>query len=366
MASQYRSIQGIKYERNLLEAADLLTASGRAISKADASKLWEKSKDGSKVTPTERRTLEYIMTTYKMHEAGSAHLRSLLDGKKPAMATAKEIDVQTMPKAMVQDVSMDSDDDDDDDCDFNFDTVAQKAVSAIQHGSGAASSSSMAGRELRELGLDVGLSSEQLYLTGAAGDAFDTTAPPGICTLGIGDYRSGAGPAVPVASVSSRDVRGAPVRPVHDKRLREKEGRIRREEKLSKWFGLPKRKLTPEMEQELQVLKLRSSFDPKRFYKANDSKALPTHFVMATEVGGGRVSAGLAAAPEVRWNSGRSFLDTVLRDAKSQEWTWKKHGEVNVRGHAAFNSGHGKAGNKGRKGLKSTKRGGSWKKNRKG
>jgi len=157
------------------------------------------------------------------------------------------------------------------------------------------------------------------------------------------------------------------VRPVDDRKLRNSEAKIAREEKLDKWFGLPKRRLTPEMEKELQVLKLRGMYDPKRFYKGNDSKALPTHFVMATEVGGGRCAAGLEATPDTHWNSGRSFLDTVLRDQKAQEFTWKKHDESNSRGMLSFNSGHGKARSNGsRKGLKSTKRGGAWKKKKRG
>merc|ERR1719487_1908872 len=111
--------------------------------------------------------------------------------------------------AMSQDSDFDSDDDEDD-ADFNFDTVAQQAVSAMQS-SGAASSSSS--RELRELGLNVGLSAEQLYLTGSGPGqaAFDTSAPPGVCSLDARDFISSAGSAVPEARMGSREVRGAPV-----------------------------------------------------------------------------------------------------------------------------------------------------------
>lgn len=256
---------------------------------------------------------------------------------------------------------------DDDDADFNFDTVAVQAVSAMAS-SGLSAASSSSSRELQELGLDVGLTSEHLYLKGSGrkSNAFDTSAPPGVCSLDAQDFAAGAGPMAPVAKTRTRDVRGEKVRPVNDKYLREKEARAAKEAKLEKWFGMPKRKLTPEMEKELQALKLRGSLDPKRFYKANDSKALPTHFQFATETGGGLAPAGLAPNPEVNWNSGRSFLSSILRDSKSQEWTTKKHGEVGARGEAAYNSGHGKPGKKGRKGLKSTKRGGAWKKKRKG
>ena len=35
--------------------------------------------------------------------------------------------------------------------------------------------------------------------------------------------------------------------------------------------------MTPELKRELRLLKLRGTFDPKRFYKNADSKKLPTH-----------------------------------------------------------------------------------------
>lgn len=54
-----------------------------------------------------------------------------------------------------------------------------------------------------------------------------------------------------------------------------------------------------------------------RFYKANDSQELPKYFTIATEVGGGMAAAGLhSRTPEVTAHSGRSFLDTILRDQK--------------------------------------------------
>jgi len=267
------------------------------------------------------------------------------------------------------DLSDQSDDSSDgEDAEFSFDTVAQKVVSTIQSQGLASSSSS---RSLKELGLDVGLGPDKLYLTNTntkSQRVFDTSALPGVSTLQPGDYQIGAGVGAPALSTRTqgRQVRGAAVRPVDDKYLLVKEKKALSEDRLDKWFGMRKRKLTPEMEKQLTVLKLRGSFDPKRFYKANDSKALPTHFTIATEVGGGKVRAGLEAAPEVKWNSGSSFMDSILRDTASQEWTYKKHDEVGARGQASYNSGHGKPGAKGRKNLKSTKRGGSWKKTKKG
>jgi hypothetical protein len=81
MTSQYKSIQGIKYERDLLEAAEAATSRGRAMSKADAESIWDKSMDGGKVTPTERRTLEYVVANFKISETGQALLKGKLAGE---------------------------------------------------------------------------------------------------------------------------------------------------------------------------------------------------------------------------------------------------------------------------------------------
>ena len=54
-----------------------------------------------------------------------------------------------------------------------------------------------------------------------------------------------------------------------------------------------------------------------RFYKANDSQELPKYFTIATEVGGGMAATGLhTKTPEVKAHSGRSFLDSIIRDQK--------------------------------------------------
>ena len=213
-----------------------------------------------------------------------------------------------------------------------------------------------------ELKLDVGLGGDDLYLSGNSD--FDTAAVPGI----FNDEASSSllHSSVPRARTSAqakRELRGAPVRPVNDAKERKAEAKQQREEKLQKWFGLPKHKMTPELERELKVLRLRGNFDPKRFYKANDSKELPKYFTIATEVGGGMAATGYhTKTREVSAHSGRGLLDTLLRDDKVQEWTTKKRSEVDMKHHAALSSGHGK---RKHEGARSTKRGGSWKKKKK-
>lgn len=54
----------------------------------------------------------------------------------------------------------------------------------------------------------------------------------------------------------------------------------------SSWFDMPAPVVTPELKQDLQLLKLRNVMDPKRHYKKSDSKlkALPKYFQVGTVV----------------------------------------------------------------------------------
>merc|ERR1712151_1076101 len=114
-----------------------------------------------------------------------------------------------------------------------------------------------------------------------------------------------------------------------------------------KWFGLPKRKITPELAKELKAIKLRGVADPKRFYKANDSNALPKYFTIATEVGGGMAPAGeKATVHDVHPRKGRSLLDSMLRDEKVNEWTRRREQDVQWKTVQSRASGHGRVGKK--------------------
>ena len=236
--------------------------------------------------------------------------------------------------------------------DLDIDAIADKAVSIALE--------AVNRTDPGQLKLDVGLGPEQLYLYGSGESAFDTTAISGEFQASASDLCRSQVHEVPAQSRSSeREVRGAQVRPVNDAKERRAEAKKERTEKLDKWFGLPKHRMTPELEKELRALKLRANFDPKRFYKANDSKELPKYFTIATEVGGGLAPVGLhTKTREVHAHSGRSFLDTILRDESVQSWTHKKKQEVSEKHAAALRSGHGKRKSEG---AKSTKRGGAWK-----
>ena len=55
--------------------------------------------------------------------------------------------------------------------------------------------------------------------------------------------------------------------------------KVQREKtKGTNWFNLPATELTEEKKNDLMVLQMRRSLDPKRFYKASDLYGLPKYF----------------------------------------------------------------------------------------
>lgn len=70
----YKTIDGVKYEKELLDLAEHHTT-GRGegkISKDEALDLINSAKDGVEVTETEMATLKYIRETFEFTDAGAA------------------------------------------------------------------------------------------------------------------------------------------------------------------------------------------------------------------------------------------------------------------------------------------------------
>ncbi len=76
--SYYKIIDGVKYDKSLIEAADQATAGagdGR-ISLEDAKKLLELVKDGNSYTDIEKETMKYIRENYKFTDAADDWFRT--------------------------------------------------------------------------------------------------------------------------------------------------------------------------------------------------------------------------------------------------------------------------------------------------
>jgi len=74
----YKTIDGNKYDGELLELAEKLTsgASDGRISKDDASRLLEGVKDGDSYTDIEKATVAYIRENYKWTDAADEWFRT--------------------------------------------------------------------------------------------------------------------------------------------------------------------------------------------------------------------------------------------------------------------------------------------------
>ncbi len=88
--SQYRTIQGVRYERDLLEAAHRFTqGKGESrISYQEIQELYRMAEDGRRITDTERRTLIFIANRYKFTDKA----RQWLESKMGLSAPRNDID----------------------------------------------------------------------------------------------------------------------------------------------------------------------------------------------------------------------------------------------------------------------------------
>lgn len=78
----YKTIEGIKYDRQLLELAAQV-AQQASIDQKKMEQIWEEVSDGGRITPTERATLNYIQQLYPITPEAS---RWLLQRVNPAAA----------------------------------------------------------------------------------------------------------------------------------------------------------------------------------------------------------------------------------------------------------------------------------------
>ena len=85
--SYYKKIQGVLYDRSLLEAAEeRISGQGDGrISEMDAEEIVELSKDGKGITETELRTLKYISENYHFTPKAAVWFAGILTGIEQAV-----------------------------------------------------------------------------------------------------------------------------------------------------------------------------------------------------------------------------------------------------------------------------------------
>ncbi len=79
--SYYKTIDGVDYDKEILELADAAVAGagdGR-ISKADADKLLAAVKDANAYTDVEKRTMKYVRDNYKWTDEADTQFRNAIN-----------------------------------------------------------------------------------------------------------------------------------------------------------------------------------------------------------------------------------------------------------------------------------------------
>ncbi|KAH7293759.1 hypothetical protein KP509_28G041200 [Ceratopteris richardii] len=83
--------------------------------------------------------------------------------------------------------------------------------------------------------------------------------------------------------------------------------------------------MTPELKQELQLVKLRGVLDPKRHYKAEDSRGLPQYFQVGTVVGG---PADFYSGRLTKREQKASLASELLADSSLSAYRKRKYLEI--------------------------------------
>ena len=93
------------------------------------------------------------------------------------------------------------------------------------------------------------------------------------------------------------------------------------------WFGMETPELTPEVERDLRMLRLRGYMNPKQFYKKDDfaGKKLPEHFQIGT------VIAGLGEKSLRKRERPTSITDEILHNDEVKKYARRVFDEVQTK-----------------------------------
>ncbi|NXQ14825.1 TDIF2 protein, partial [Peucedramus taeniatus] len=101
------------------------------------------------------------------------------------------------------------------------------------------------------------------------------------------------------------------------------------------WFGMKAPEITSELKNDLKVLKMRASLDPKHFYKKNDRVGLPKYFQVGTVVDS-PIDFYHSRIPKKQRK--RTIVEELLADSEFRRYNKKKYQEI-MSEKAAFAAG---------------------------
>lgn len=109
-----------------------------------------------------------------------------------------------------------------------------------------------------------------------------------------------------------------------DKALQKLNRAERKKTKGKNWFGLSAPEITPELKNELELMKMRSILDPKQSYKRVDKRKTPKYFEI-----GKVIDSPLDHFNErgVKKLKSKSLVDELMADAEFQKYNKRKYAE---------------------------------------
>ncbi|XP_020295399.1 deoxynucleotidyltransferase terminal-interacting protein 2 isoform X1 [Pseudomyrmex gracilis] len=91
------------------------------------------------------------------------------------------------------------------------------------------------------------------------------------------------------------------------------------------WFNMKAPRITPEIRHDLEVLQMRSVLDPKRFYKKNDTKALPKHFHIGKVIDS---PLDFYSSRLTKKERKKTIVDELMADANFKRYNKSKYKEI--------------------------------------
>lgn len=93
----------------------------------------------------------------------------------------------------------------------------------------------------------------------------------------------------------------------------------------SSWFNMPAPEMTPELQRDLNIIRMRGVLDPKRHYKKNNSKKLPKYFQIGTVMSG---PADFYSSCIPKSKRKGTIIDSLLSDAEFRRYNKRKYLEI--------------------------------------
>lgn len=130
-------------------------------------------------------------------------------------------------------------------------------------------------------------------------------------------------------SVITSDFEQLEVVPSYKLSKRQIEARKRRKNQQSGagagWFNMRAPQITPEIKHDLEVLRMRSVLNPKRFYKKNDTDALPKYFHIGKIIDS---PVDYYSSRLTKKERKKTVVDELMADAQFKKYNKQKYKEI--------------------------------------